>query len=194
MTGPSALRRRVALAVALALLAGCYPSPPYENPLTPDQVRTLRVKEISFLPHRSGRATEAEVDLYRRFALRSAACSLGERFDPSTGTAVLTFSLRELEVEHDGGNVSVVSALSARIEGPGLAGDYRTGRYTDARKNVPNPPSVAEQARSRAAGIVDQLLSLRGEGYPRDSPYDMDPLPPCLTRLLADIETLRAGR
>jgi hypothetical protein len=182
------------MAAALALLAGCYPAPPYENPLTPDQVRTLRVKKISFLPHRSRRATAAEVDLYRRFALRSAACSLGERFDRAAGTAVLTFSIRELEVAHGGGEISVASALSARIEGPGIEGDYRTGPHTDARKDVPNPPSVAEQARFQAAGIVERLLSVRGEGYPRDSPYDMTPLPPCLARLLADIDALPPGR
>jgi hypothetical protein len=158
------------VAAALALSSGCYPAPTYENPLTPDQVRTLRVKEIVFLPHRSGDSSAADFDVYRRFALRSAACHLGNHFDRRAGTARLTFWVREFEVRRDAGNVSVASALSARIEGPGLKGDYRLGLLTDARTNVPNPPSVPDQARSQAAGIIDQLLSLPGEGYPRDKP------------------------
>jgi hypothetical protein len=164
----SAFRTAATLAAALALSSSCYPAPPYENPLTPDQVRTLRVKEIGFLPHRSGDSSAADFDLYRRSALRSAACNLGNHFDRSAGTARLTFRVREFRVRRTGGNISVASALSARIEGPGLKGDYSLGLLTDARTNVPNPPSVAEQARSQAAAIIDQLLSLRGEAHPRE--------------------------
>lgn len=180
---------RCALAAAgLALLSGCYPSPPYENPLTPDQVRALSIKEVSFLPHPPGDSTAAEIDLYRRFALRSAVCGLGRHFDRVGGTAVLTFRLRELEVRREGGDVSVASRLSASLEGPGLKADYETGRYTDARKNVPNPPSVAKQGRSQAAGIVGQLLSMRGDGYPRATAEDLArPTSSCEARLYGDV-------
>lgn len=184
----SGFRRFAPAAIALALLSGCYPAPPYENPLTPDQVRALRIKEVSFLPHPAGDATVAEIDTYRRFALRSAVCSLGRQFDGAAGTAVLTFRLREIEVRRDGGDISVASALSATIEGPGLKGEYRTGRSTDARKNVPNPPSVAEQARFQAAGIVGQLLSLRGDGYPLATTEDLTrPTSACEARLYRDV-------
>jgi hypothetical protein len=177
------------VAVALLLVSSCYPARPYENPLTPDQVRNLLVKEVTFVAPKSADASAAEVDLYRRFAIRSAACALGKHFNRTKGTAELTFWLRQFEVRHVDRNISVQSALSASIEGPGLKGEYKLGPRTDARRNVPNPPAPAEEGRFGAAEIVGQLLSIRGDGYPTAGRDQLTRRPtPCEASLYRDIE------
>jgi hypothetical protein len=187
------LKGRVVLVALVAgtLLSSCYPAKPYQNPLSPDQVRTLLIRNVRFLSPASADATAVEINMYRRFALRSAACRLGKHFN-KRGSATLTFWLREFEVGHEAGNTSVASALSAKVEGPGLKGEYSIGLATDARTNVPNPPSPADEGATQAAIIVEQLLWIQAD-HDAGSPaaFATGKGEPCLAELERDIRLAR---
>jgi hypothetical protein len=159
---------RVAIALACLLVCGCYPSPPYVNPLKAEQLEALRVSEIRFEHLRDG-SIDAEKTAKAAELVRVRLMErLGSKLAPGKGNAVLVVSLQLLFNKGPWAHIPGIVLISgtAKIMGGRFLAEYKFGSHsasavpmTKLAVKMVSPEKFLESLTTSAANsLANQIL------------------------------------
>ncbi|HEV2956898.1 MAG TPA: hypothetical protein VGX95_12325 [Xanthobacteraceae bacterium] len=139
-------------------------APPYVNPLTPEQVDSLKISEIRFTKF-AGKVDASIIFRAEELIKLRLTERLGAKFAPGRGNSVLIVTVRDLRIDGPVDRPQKVGiALGGTIVQAGFSASYSVGemivgRVQTATGEINATERLPMSAEAAADGIVNLILT-----------------------------------